>query len=261
MASTTLNLKEKKETAQKIAYHCQEILEQEFPVTEVVIFGSVRGDSIWHEHSDIDIGVKGLSEQQLSDAYGRLEEILPPWLKLDLIPLENAPAYLARSIYHPEKMSSQYQLLQAQLEDEFKALDQNFEALEQLLGQQKTIPEIALIPALASYIADFYTGCERMAERVAVALDGGLPKQENWHQLLLRQMAETGGETRPPLWQGSLLLELDELRKFRHLARHRYNVHLKSDRTLSLAQQIPSIYEKVKEAVNLFISWLKSQEE
>ena len=30
--------------------------------------------------------------------------------------------------------------------------------------------------ALASYVDDFYKGCERLCERVAVALDGGLPQ-------------------------------------------------------------------------------------
>ena len=61
-----------------------------------------------------------------------------------------------------------------------------------------------------------------------MALDGGLPQGENWHEQLLRQVADPGSENRPPLWQGSLLLELDEYRKFRHLTRHNYQVKLKA---------------------------------
>ena len=41
-------------------------------------------------------------------------------------------------------------------------------------------------------------------------------------------MADIGGYNRPPLWQGSLLLELDEYRKFHHLVRHNYQVKLKA---------------------------------
>ena len=128
-----------------------------------------------------------------------------------------------------------------------------------LLEQAETIPEIALTPALASYIADFYSGCERISERVAVTLDGGLPSGENWHQELLKQVAESGGDNRPPLWSGSLLLELDEYRKFRHLARHIYNIELKPERVLALARNVQPVLAKVKQAIALFNEWLDNQ--
>ncbi|MEL4897949.1 hypothetical protein P9B04_21235 [Crocosphaera sp. Alani8] len=98
-----------------------------------------------------------------------------------------------------------------------------------------------------------------MSERVAVTLDESLPKGENWHEQLLRQMADTGGNNRPPLWQGSLLLELDEYRKFRHLVRHNYQVKLKAGQVLVLADKIIASSEKVKEAIVRFNLWLESK--
>ncbi|MDJ0508910.1 MAG: hypothetical protein QNJ64_06620 [Crocosphaera sp.] len=134
-----------------------------------------------------------------------------------------------------------------------------YSTLNSLLEQVPNIPEIAATPALASYIVDVYTGCERMSERVAVALDGGLPTGENWHEQLLRQMADSGGNNRPPLWQGSLLLELDEYRKFRHLFRHKYQTKLNADKVLILVQKIIITSQKVRKAIKQFNLWLETQ--
>jgi hypothetical protein len=72
-------------------------------------------------------------------------------------------------------------------------------------------------------------------------------------------MAEIGGENRPALWQGSLLLQLNDYRKFRHLARHNYNLQLRKERVLELAQQTDIIIAKIQEAIALFNQWLESQ--
>ena len=58
---------------------------------------------------------------------------------------------------------------------------------------------------------------------------------------------------------GSLLLELDEYRKFRHLVRHNYQVKLKAYQVLILAQKIIISSEKVKEAITTFNLWLDSK--
>jgi hypothetical protein len=155
--------------------------------------------------------------------------------------------------------ANSYLALQTQINDERIALERNFNTLNAILSQSDTIPEIALIPALASYIADFYMGCERISERVAVALDGNLPSSANWHEQLLRQVADPGGKNRPPLWQGSLLLELNEYRKFRHIDRHRYKHELKLSRVLELAQQAQQSYPKIQQDLDKFNQWLAQQ--
>ncbi|MEM8832882.1 MAG: nucleotidyltransferase domain-containing protein, partial [Cyanobacteria bacterium P01_G01_bin.19] len=155
---------------------------------------------------------------------------------------------------------NKYLALKSRLEDEMMALENNVETLQKALEQTQSIPEMFVTPALASYIADFYTGCERLSERVAVTLDGGLPQGNNWHQELLKQVAEPGGDNRPPLWSGSLLLELDEYRKFRHLTRHIYNIKLQPERVLALATKIPSVLVRIKQAIALFYEWLDEQQ-
>jgi hypothetical protein len=156
---------------------------------------------------------------------------------------------------------NKYLALKSRLEDEMTALDRNVQKLREILTQVETVPEIFVTPTLASYIADFYTGCERLSERVAVALDGGLPTGENWHEMLLRQVADPGVDNRPPLWRGSLLLELDEYRKFRHLVRHKYNVELQAERVRELAENVQSVWAKIQEAIDRFNQWLEQRYE
>ncbi len=257
---TKISLKERKDKALEIADTCIKLLKEEFGANEVIIFGSLRGDSPWHEASDLDLGVKGMSDDQIWDAYGKLEKIVPSWLKFDLVPVEKVPHYIRNRIFQTQPMpNNKYLALKTRLEDEMLAFEENVNTLITLMEQSKTVPEGFVTPTLASYIVDVYTGCEKMSERVAVTLDGNLPKGENWHEQLLRQMADTGGDNRPPLWQGSLLLELDEYRKFRHLVRHNYQVKLKADKGLILANKIIISSTKVKEAIQQFNCWLDSK--
>ncbi|MEA5620811.1 nucleotidyltransferase domain-containing protein, partial [Cronbergia sp. UHCC 0137] len=247
------SLAQRKQEALEVARKCQQILIEKFAAQEVILFGSLSGESPWHWHSDLDLAVRGMSEQQIWDAYSELEKLLPDWLKIDLIAIEKVPDFVRCRILKEKPMpTNKYLALKTRIDDEVIALEENLQTLIQLLEQSDNIPEIALTPALASYTCDFYTACERISERVAVSLDGGMPKTENWHEKLLLQMADVGGENRPPLWQGSLLLELNDYRKFRHLARHSYNIQLQSERVLELAKQVELVMAKIKSAIALF---------
>lgn len=153
---------------------CIALLKERFGARRVIPFGSLMGDGPWHESSDLDLAVEGLSPGAL-------------W------------------------------------ED------------------------------------DFYASCERICERVGVALDGGLPQGRRWHQLLLGQMGEPGGEGRTPLFDEPLLSKLDEHRRFRHRVRHRYGHELDPQKVLALARAVQPTLERVETAVELFGVWLEAQ--
>ncbi|HEY9702345.1 MAG TPA: hypothetical protein V6C58_07855 [Allocoleopsis sp.] len=112
----------------------------------------------WHSESDLDLAVRGMSEKSLWNAYKTLEEIMPNWLKFDLVSVENVPEYLQVRILEKNSMSNnKYLALKTRLQDEIKMLDETIARIEQLLDQVINIPEIALTPALSGYIVDFYT--------------------------------------------------------------------------------------------------------
>ncbi|MGK7952421.1 MAG: nucleotidyltransferase family protein [Xenococcaceae cyanobacterium] len=257
-----VELEKRRQQALTVAKECIKLLKDQFGATEVILCGSLAGESPWHWHSDIDLATRGMSKDAIWDAYSAIADIIPHWLKVDVIPLEFAPTYLVDRILKKKPMpDDKYLALKIRIEDELNSIKVTIQTITDLLRQKDSVPEVALIPALASYIADFYTGCERISERVAVYLDGGLPKSKDWHQELLKQVAETGGDNRPPLWRGALLLELDEYRKFRHLERHIYKIELKPERVISLAENVESVFNKIQSAVARFDRWLEQQVE
>jgi predicted nucleotidyltransferase len=234
-----------------------QVLKEDFGAEKVILFGSLRGDGPWHEKSDLDLAVEGLSEQGFWDAYGALEKLMPDWLLFDLIPLAKTPDYLRDRILQKTPMpTNPYLALKVRIEEEMVAMEETTHTLKTLLEQAENIPRIALIPAIATYIVDFCTGCERIGERVAVSLDGGLPKGDDWHQQLLRQMANQEVQHRPVLWPKELGQILDDYRKFRHVARHVYNTKLDPARVMVLAEAIPSVEVQVKSALQNFNQWL-----
>ncbi len=236
------------------------MLRERFGARQVIPFGSLVGDSPWHRSSDLDLAVEGLSSEVLREAEKQLEALAPPWLEVDLVPLERAyPEVRDRILGRRPMPEHPYLALKARLEDELAGVERIAQALAAALERVRQPPDEFETRALASYLDDFYKGCERICERVAVTLDDGLPQGERWHQILLGRMGEPGGGGRPPLFGGSLLLELDEYRRFRHRVRHIYGYELEADRVLDLASGIQPILTQVRKAVEVFGGWLESQ--
>ena len=126
------------------------------------------------------------------------------------------------------------------------------EALERA-GEQ---PDQFATRALASYVDDFYSGVERICERVAITLDGDLPTGEQWHPALLYQMGQPYND-RPPLFPQNLLSDTDEYRRFCHRLRHSYGYELETERVVILVWKAIPLFGKIREAVVAFCDWLE----
>ncbi len=253
-------LKSRRQEALALVTTCTELLKHRYGAWRVIPFGSALQGRAWHEGSDLDLAVEGLSSQALWQAHKELEAMMPPWLQVDLVPLERAfPEVRSRILGERTMPEDPYLALQARLDDELIGLERIVRGLERALDRAGDVPDEFSTRALASYVDDFYTGCERLCKRIAVALDGGLPQGERWHQVLLGQMGEPGGKGRPPLFRGSLLLDLDEYRRFRQRVRHIYGYELEAERVLTLARGAKSMLEHVKTSVAAFTQWLEAQ--
>jgi predicted nucleotidyltransferase len=257
-----INLSERRQQALAIADKCMQVLKEDFGAEKVILFGSLRGDGPWHEKSDLDLAVEGLSEQGFWDAYGALEKLMPDWLLFDLIPLAKTPDYLRDRILQKTPMpTNPYLALKVRIEEEMVAMEEIVKTLAELVVQSRNVPQAFVTPTLAGYIVDFFTSCERISERVAVSLDGGLPKGDGWHQQLLWQMTNRELKHRPVLCPKELGQILDDYRKFRHVARHVYNTKLDPARVMILAEAIASVEVQVKSALQSFNQWLVQKAE
>ncbi|MEL6383955.1 MAG: nucleotidyltransferase domain-containing protein [Cyanobacteria bacterium J06626_18] len=253
-------LEQRQQIALQVATECDRMLRQKFGATQVILFGSLAGQSPWHWDSDVDLAVEGLTFEQWLLAIDAVRALMPDWLAVDLVRLETLNPAVRRRVFQKRDMTqNKFLVLKEHLDDEVYALEETNRALNSALAQVPDVPEDFAARALASYINDFYRCCKRMSERVAVILDDGLPQGENWHQALLHQLGEPGGEGRPPLWNQDLLTALDEYRRFRHVVHHKYSNELRPEEVLRLAQRVSPLTFEVKAAIAHFNHWLTTQ--
>ena len=80
------------------ADRCAQILYEGYGVAKVYVFGSLNDPEAFHDRSDIDLVVEGLSPHLYFKALAELWRQLPPGLELDLIPFEDAEPELRRRV-------------------------------------------------------------------------------------------------------------------------------------------------------------------
>ena len=250
-------LTQRHQEALSIAEQCAEVLQKQFGAKQVIPFGSLVGDSPWHEASDLDLAIEGLSNEACWEAEAALETIVPPWLSVHLVLLESTPAEIRKHILEGSSMAEDPRAaLKSRLTTEIAAIEPITLGLAEALKRVGEEPDQFATRALASYVDDFYSGVERICERVAVTLDDDLPTGEQWHRTLLYQMGQPR-DNRPPLFSQNLLSDTDEYRRFRHRLRHIYGYELESARVVALAQKAIPLFEEIRGAVMAFCDWLE----
>lgn len=86
------------------------------------------------------------------------------------------------------------------------------------------------IDSVAFNLHGFYSGVERLLELIARGLDGGVPSGDNWHRELIRQLVGPVPGVRPAVIGPETAAALNELRRFRHVARNVYAMNLIPER-------------------------------
>ena len=229
-----------------IVEECAHVLKAQFGVRKVHVFGSVTGEGPWHDRSDLDIAVEGLAPKDYFRALSVLDEVLPPELELDLFILEDMPPEWAARIQGGKKMPADLiEVMKARIANELTSLERVAQSLQTFLSIVSEQPSEIEIRGTGSYVHDFYSGIERIFERIAVTLDGGLPAGDRWHQALLQQMTEVPQGVRPAVIDDVLYQHLLDYLKFRHLFRHTYGNELEWGKLRPLAEGVQEIFTKL----------------
>jgi len=116
--------------------------------------------------------------------------------------------------------------------------------INELLARLKKAPDFIQIRACTSILQDFYSGIEKIFERITLMVDNNLPKGENWHIELLSRMAKPLTKIRPAIVSEDLYEKLKEYLKLRHLARHIYGFKLQWERLKPFTRAIPVCLKK-----------------
>jgi len=94
------------------------------------------------------------------------------------------------------------------------------------------------LDSVALNLHAFYSGLERIFEKIAAAIDGSVPSATNWHQELLTQMQTEIPFVRPAVISAPLKEALEEYRGFRHVVRNVYTYHLKPEKLKLLVDNL-----------------------
>jgi len=116
------------------------------------------------------------------------------------------------------------------------------------------------LDAVALNLHSFYSGTERIFELIAANVDDMLPKGENWHQTLLKQMAEEITEVRPAVISDAVRLDLDEYRGFRHIVRNVYTYKFDSARIEKLTEKAGRLFTRLRAELPAFADFLEANE-
>lgn len=111
--------------------------------------------------------------------------------------------------------------------------------------------------SLALKVHNFYTGCERIFQKIADDINGGVPTSRDWHKRLLRSMSLEIENIRPPVISKTTARSLENYLAFRHLVRNIYGFEIDSERLQALIEKIYGVHGKFRNEVEKFIAFLR----
>jgi hypothetical protein len=153
-------------------------------------------------------------------------------------------------------MDIQIQTLKADIQADLKAIAEIYVALGHY-GTMIADNEETLI-IVAYYLHNLYCAFESIFQRIAEVFGNQISDQAGWHAELLRRMTLEIEGHRPRLLSDGAYDALDELRRFRHLFRSAYRLHLDADR-LALVRRKARVLDQIYRAdVERFLAFLDS---
>ncbi len=105
-------------------------------------------------------------------------------------------------------------------------------------NKAKTLNDDYYLDGVALNLHGFYSGLEKIFEKIAATVDGSVPNAANWHQELLSQMSMEIPEVRPAVISQELRDMLEDYRGFRHVVRNVYT-HLLNPEKIELPSTNP----------------------
>ncbi len=114
------------------------------------------------------------------------------------------------------------------------------------------------LDGVALNLHGFYSGLERIFERIALAVEDTVPDGANWHQELLIQISAEIPGLRPAVISPDLKEELEPYRGFRHIVRNVYAYNLRPEKMAPLMENLSKVFATVEREIGAFAGFLRS---
>lgn len=155
--------------------------------------------------------------------------------------------------------SQKFIRLKAEILREFKDIEHCCAELNELLGILENRGKSTFdLRAIGSILHDFYCGIERLFERIAKELNGGMPEGNDWHRQLLRDMTLDIKGVRPPVISEDMEKILTEYLRFRHVFRNIYGFSLEWRFMEGLVERLPVTLNTLKKEAEAFCIFLEN---
>jgi len=135
-------------------------------------------------------------------------------------------------------MNKSASLLAARILAELEDIEITVERALQGWERAKTKNDEYYLDGVALNLHGFYSGLERIFERIGGAIDGSVPFGANWHRELLNQMNIEIPGVRPAVISEVLRENLEGYLGFRHVVRNVYAYHMNPAKLEPLVTQI-----------------------
>lgn len=154
-------------------------------------------------------------------------------------------------------MNEQILRLAQRISDELNELEQVVERIQQGWHQTQQSGDDLYLDGVALNLHGFYSGLERIFERIATTIDRKLPQEANWHQVLLKQMEAEVSSVRPAVISNGTREALDGYRGFRHIVRNIYAFRFEATKMQELVEEVPMVFEQVRAELLAFAAFLE----
>jgi hypothetical protein len=151
-------------------------------------------------------------------------------------------------------------VLSARIESELLDLSILINRIKTAWKKARDTKDEFYLDSVALNLHGFYSGVERIFEKIASSIDGSVPSGLNWHQELLNQMAVEVPHIRPAVISVELKGSLEEYRGFRHVVRNVYTYRLAPDKLKPLVKNINKVWKKINIELSAFAKFLQKAE-
>lgn len=151
-------------------------------------------------------------------------------------------------------------ILAARIRTDLKELVLLVERAKQGWEKAKSQHDDYYLDGVALNLHGFYSGLEKIFEKVASTVDGSVPSAANWHQELLAQMSMEIQDVRPAVISDELRDLLEDYRGFRHVVRNVYTYHLSPEKMERLITGVDVVLEKLTDELTTFARFLQESD-